>query len=98
MAKKKELKLIRLRNLKKGSKICMLEVKISNKKHTEAVIIFDHTDGMYSYNTVNDKNGNQLFNKDGSPALVHLSRMLILKKVDEHYEVASEDEAKQFKD
>ena len=98
MAKKKLL-LLRLYTLRKGAEIHGLDVKVEGtKKNKQAIIKFDHTDGMYSYNYVLDLDGNPITTKDNKPAIVHLSNTAILKKVGDHYEMASEDEAKNFND
>jgi hypothetical protein len=72
--------IIYLYQLKRGDKIWAHTSRVKNK--TEEVT-FDHTDGMYSYNTL----------PDGE--VVHLSRFTPLTKVDDHYEIAfdrNEDE------
>ena len=95
----KKLKLIRLYNLHKGAEIHGLDAKVDGRKRHQPIIVkFDHVDGMYSYNYMLDMDGNKILNKDKSPGIVHFARTIILKKVDNHYEMASEDEAKDFKD
>ena len=95
----KSLKLIRLWELARGSEIHGLEVRPEGMKPVKnIIIIFDHTDGLYSFNTIKDEKGKKVLNKNGNQAIVHLGNSLILKKVDGHYEVASEEEAKNYKD
>lgn len=69
--------IVYLYQLKRGDKIWAHTSRVKNK--TE-VVTFDHTDGMYSYNTL----------PDGE--VVHLSRFTPLTKVDEHYEIAFDRE------
>ena len=95
----KKLELLRLYNLKKGAEIHGMDANIfGRKKHEPVIIKFDHVDGMYSFNYVLDMNRNTIYNKDKSVGILHLARLAILKKVDGHYEMASEEEAKAFKD
>ena len=95
----KNLKLLRLYDLPKGAEIHGMDVKIDVHKNMRPVIIqFDHVDGMYSYNYVLDMKGKNLLNKDNSKAIIHLANTSILKIVGDHYEMAKEDEAKNFKD
>jgi len=98
MAKKKSF-LLRLYDLKKGAHIHGLSAKIDGVKKSQDIIVqFDHVDGMYSYNYVLDLDGNKVMTKDNTSAIVHLANTSILKQVGDHYEMASEDEAKDFKD
>lgn len=100
--------MLRLYNLKKGSRIHDLDVKFKGRKKSKKVIVeFSHCDGMFSYNYVLDENGNKIKmpgkpmkNKsiEGGPIVVHLANATILKKIDDHYEIANEEEIKNFKD
>jgi len=92
----KKIKLVRLYDLKKGSEIHGLELKIEGKTYRDAVVVFDHVDGMYSYNTLKDKDGNPLKHKDGTTCVVHLANGALLKKVDDHYVMSTESEEKEF--
>lgn len=98
MAKKK-LYLTRLYDLAKGTHIYGLDAKVDGaKKHQPIIVEFDHVDGMYSFNYVLDLDGNKILTKDNSPAIVHIANTSILKKVGDHFEMATEEEAKDFKD
>jgi len=94
----KNTNLLRLYDLSKGAEIHNMSVRIDGIKPSQEVIIrFDHVDGMYSYNEVLDLDRGKLSTTSGEPAIVHIANTTILKKVDDHYVVASEKEIKNFK-
>lgn len=92
MAKKKP-SLLRLYDLKKGAEIHGLELKPEGQGTvSNAVVVFDHVDGRYSYNTIRTEEGDTLKNKDGSTVVVHLNNTLLLEKVENHYVIVPDEE------
>jgi hypothetical protein len=84
-----KVKLIRLWDLKKGAKIHGLKTSLNEgDSFKDRVITFDHVDGMYSYNTVTDSKGEK--------HVLHLRNSMWLKKVDDHYEMASDKEIEKY--
>jgi len=94
---KKKPYLCRLFELKKGAEIHGLELRPEGKGTIkDAVIVFDHVDGMYSYNTVRLASGEMLTNDDGSESVVHLANGAWLKQVGDHYVMATEEEIEKY--
>ena len=51
---------------------CDEPITVGKKEYKEAVILFDHLDGMYSYCTLIDKEGDAILHEDGTRAVMHL--------------------------
>lgn len=79
MAKKNQT--VKLYNLPRGAGV-KIKAECRNEKNEVIgnMITFHHTDGMYSYCTVDGV--------EGKPAVVHLSVMQELRKVGDIYELA----------
>lgn len=73
----------------KGVKIYPLRsVSIEDGKElNDIVILFHHLDGMYSYCTLLDKDGDTVLFKDGTKAVMHLSAATPLKRHADGYKI-----------
>lgn len=62
-------------------------ITVEGEKYDDAVILFHHLDGMYSYCTLLDKEGDTIIYKDGSKAVIHLSVGTPLIKYKDSYAI-----------
>lgn len=62
-------------------------ITVGDKEYKDAVIIFHHLDGMYSYCTLVDKEGDAILHKDGSRAVMHLQAATPLLKHEDGYKI-----------
>lgn len=92
----KKLDLVRLRDLPRGSLIHDAAKHKLGHKEFDCIIKFHHIDGMYSYNTVLDMDQRPIKTSDNMSAVVHLSNSCILKRVDDHYVMATDKETEEY--
>lgn len=82
----------RLYDLKRGAKIYTGDVITrAGKRIKDAVAVYEHRDGMYSYSNLQDKNGVQVMNGK-HPAVIHLSVSTPLVAFKDGYKIAGESE------
>lgn len=78
---------MKLYELEKGARIYGLEPAIGEKQYKDAVIVFQHPDGMYSYCTIEEADGTPIEDENGQPAIVHLAGAVPLVSYEDGYKI-----------
>lgn len=62
-------------------------ITVGKKKYENVVILFHHLDGMYSYCTLLNKEGDTILHTDGTKAVMHLQAATPLIKHKDGYRI-----------
>lgn len=84
-------KITKVHELEKGAKIYGLEPVVGDNRVEDGIIIFDHVDGMYSYCTIVEKDGEPVKTADGKSAIVNLNASMPLVEYEDGYKVHLEE-------
>ena len=82
---------MKLYEIDKGSKIYGLEPVVGDNRVDGGIIVFDHVDGMYSYCTVVESDGEPVKTSDGKSAIVHLNASMPLVEFEDGYKIDTEE-------